>query len=113
TGSLTWVAMNDAASRYWLPTFLVALASVTRACWSPLWCILSRALPGKTRRGRMLSLALALAVLSASLCAYGLPSFKTVRGDIDNVCGRLTGDIRTAGCTHIVGNYWKVWPAMF
>jgi len=36
-----------------------------------------------------------------------------VRSDLDETLGKYTSEILQSGATHIVGNYWKVWPATF
>ena len=36
-----------------------------------------------------------------------------VRADIDETLGKYTAEILQSGATHIVGDYWKVWPATF
>jgi hypothetical protein len=36
-----------------------------------------------------------------------------VRRDIDCKCGALTDDLLAARCTHVAGNYWTVWKAVF
>jgi hypothetical protein len=32
---------------------------------------------------------------------------------VDGATGRWTGDILAADCTHVSGDYWHVWPAVF
>ena len=43
---------------------------------------------------------------------YGFPSLRRVRADLDRF-SVLTPDVLAAGCTHIAGDYWTVWPAIF
>src|SRR5262249_6518835 len=45
--------------------------------------------------------------------SYGWPSFAGVRRDIDLRCGGLTDDLLASGCTHLAGDYWTVWAAVF
>lgn len=61
------------------------------------------------------------AVLAAGMCLflvtplilYGRPSMARVRSDLDATIGQYTPDIIQSGATHIIGDYWKVWPAVF
>ena len=56
-------------------------------------------------------LTVAMAVLTAIV--HGPVSPRIVRAEIDAVAGRYTDDLLAAGCTHMTGDYWHVWPAMF
>ena len=49
----------------------------------------------------------------AASVGFGLPSLTGVRQDIDRQFGQRTPELLAANCTHIAGNYWDVWPAMF
>ena len=58
-----------------------------------------------------LMLTVVMAVLAAIV--HGPVSPGIVRTEIDEVAGRYTDDLLAAGCTHVTGDYWHVWPAMF
>ena len=60
----------------------------------------------------------------AAVYSYGFPSLAGVRNDvaeyhipaitgIDTFAGIRPEDVIDTHCTHIAGNYWKVWPAVF
>ena len=51
-------------------------------------------------------------VVAAVLCAYGTPSIAGVRNSLDAL-GEHTDDLIASGATHLAGDYWKVWPAIF
>jgi hypothetical protein len=66
------------------------------------------------RGGRRILTATGISLfLSAPACLYGRPSLVRVRADIDKTTGKYTSEILQSGATHIVGDYWKVWPATF
>jgi hypothetical protein len=67
----------------------------------------------KTRSRQWLAWCVGPSVLLAAVYSYGLPSLNTVRADLDANAGKYTQDILDSGATHIAGNYWKVWPAVF
>jgi hypothetical protein len=55
----------------------------------------------------------AVVLLLAALLSYHSPSLHKVRRDLDQTLGSHTADILATGCTHVAGDYWKVWPAVF
>jgi hypothetical protein len=55
----------------------------------------------------------AVGLFLAALSSYHSPSLHKVRRDLDQTLGSYTADILAAGCTHVAGDYWKVWPAVF
>jgi hypothetical protein len=62
---------------------------------------------------RRLHLALTAAMVLAVAVTHGWPSRGVVRAAIDRSCGRYTDDVLAAGCTHLAGDYWRVWTTMF
>jgi hypothetical protein len=63
------------------------------------------------RRGRQPIVVASLLLLGVAW-AYGWPSLRRVRADIDRL-SVLTPDLLASGCTHIAGDFWTVWPAVF
>jgi len=104
-GSLRWVEENAFHWRYLAPSaVLVHLAAAS---------LLAEALARLRRTARPAALA-ALALLpAAALAAAGPPSIARLRGDLDAVAGRLTGDLLAASCDVLAGDYWTVWPAVW
>jgi hypothetical protein len=56
----------------------------------------------------------------AAALSYGLPSLGGVYRDLDPYYGAATTppqlatrELLESGCTHVAGDYWKVWPAAF
>ena len=115
TTSLAWVELNQNSEvyRFWLPAFFTAVAGVACSFWPPMWRAMSHAGAARVLGRRAIRWSLPVMVVSAAVVAYGIPSLSRVRRDVDARCGRLTNDLRDAGCTHVVGSYWTVWPAMF
>ncbi len=83
---------------------------------------------GAARRGTYAGAAVLL--IAAAIYAYGFPSFAGVRADLairrlptpaangllptfEPGPGMSADDILAAGCTHVAGDYWQVWPAVF
>jgi hypothetical protein len=55
----------------------------------------------------------AMAALAAAISTYGFPSLAGVQRDLRaGKLGRYSEDVLAAGCTHLAGNYWKVWPTI-
>ena len=62
---------------------------------------------------RRIPVLLTLAMTALVAATHGWPSRSVVRAEIDATLGRYTDDLLASGCTHITGDYWHVWPAMF
>jgi hypothetical protein len=107
-GTRQWLKINLYAPRYLIPSVFLIQAAATMMVVVPL---ASRAAPFLRRRG-VVPAAVASLLLIGVATAYGRPSVRGVRKDLDRF-GRLTPDVLAAGCTHIAGDYWTVWPAVF
>jgi hypothetical protein len=117
-GTRQWVWENGYVDRYTKPAvFLLQMAAVVLAV-APLYA----ALGGGPRRA--VGLLTAPALVLAALAAYGPPSLRGVRAQLDHfdfhggpeapgdvaACSEL---IVRARCTHVAGEYWRVWPRVF
>jgi hypothetical protein len=100
-----------APSLFFLQTACLALAVV------PLQAVAD---VGRFRRWSLLASPLVL----AAVCSHGLPSLQSVRKDLDQehvptatgvvpLAGIVTDDLLDARCTHVAGDYWMVWPAVY
>ena len=49
----------------------------------------------------------------AAFWGFGAPSLSRARADIDRTLGARTADVVGAGCTHVAGDFWTVWPMVF
>ena len=100
---------NDYAYRYLIPSILLLQSASAAVAVSPLGAVLQR----QARGTRWLTPAGMLGLWAAAIVGFGLPSLTGVRQDIDRQLGQRTAELLAANCTHIAGNYWDVWPAMF
>ena len=53
------------------------------------------------------------ALLCVATGLYGLPSPARARAEVDHALGARTANILTSGATHVLGDYWAVWPSVF
>ena len=107
--STTHAKRNDYAYRYLIPSLLLLQSASAVVAVSPLAAVLQR----QARVVRWLTPAGMLGLWAAAIIGFGLPSLTGVRQDIDRQFGQRTAELLAANCTHIAGNYWDVWPAMF
>jgi hypothetical protein len=106
-GSLKWTAANQYAFRYAIPGVVLVISA---ACLNVIAV-------GTARLGErpkvVFSAVLTGAVVLASVTVYGWPSFANARRAVDGSLGRLSHDLIAARCTHVVGDYWAVWPRVY
>jgi hypothetical protein len=107
TGTRRWVALNGFPSRYYIPAVLLLQAACAVLAVGAIAATISSK---AVRRLNFLSMPL---LLVASASAYGFPSIAGVRADIDRLCGAMTADLVDGRCTHLAGEYWSTWPAVF
>ncbi len=104
-GTPTWVQINGYAGRYAYPAVLFALIGLSALAAAPLRALFEP-------RVRALAIGLAAALPLSALVSFGLPSPHAVRraveGDRDQ-----TEAIISSGATHVAGNYWNVWTAVY
>jgi hypothetical protein len=106
-GMSKWVVMNDHDDRYmYLPLMLVICAAVA-------FTISQVAAVLRERSFVPLTVPALIALWLVPLLLPGSPSVKGVRADLDALCGRYTDELIESGCTHFIGDYWTVWPAVF
>jgi hypothetical protein len=55
----------------------------------------------------------ATSLLLAAVFSFQWPSVNKVHQELDRTIGARTNDILAAHCTHVAGDYWKVWPSVF
>ncbi len=117
--SLDWVRLNGDHFRYTESYIILAfcaaghliLSSVTRgvakAC-GPLRATRFRA------HATELCVALSALTIVITTAVAGFPSRSRVFGLLDGMLSPSDARaIRDLGCTHLVGNYWRTWPAVF
>jgi hypothetical protein len=105
----THAKRNGYAYRYLIPSFLLLQSASAAVTVSPLGAVLQR----QAQVARWLTPAGMLGLWAAAIVGFGLPSLTGVRQDLERQLGQRTAELLAANCTHIAGNYWDVWPAMF
>jgi hypothetical protein len=108
-GTIEWVALNAFSVRYVLPSLVFATTGLA-ALGVELVAARPAASAGVTRY-----VVVPSALLAIAIWAYGPPSLRGARTDLWRV-GSYDGwteNLLAAGCTHVSGNYWRVWPAVF
>lgn len=103
--TLTWVRLNVYSPRYIFPALLVLSTAAAILVVAPF----ERGL----REIKWLPAAAALVLLMSALLAYGRPSAKIVRAEIDQKFGSMTNDILASRAEIVTGDYWRVWPVVF
>lgn len=104
-GTSGWVHLNGFRVRF-LAMTLLAVATAGPAL------LLGLLLEGRPERWGRVANALALAaLLPLALWRFGLPSPGTAHAAL--LSGPEAREIATDGCTHVIGDYWRVWPAVF
>lgn len=93
--------------RYFIPAVILLIAGgLTCACMM---------LEGSrlTQKPLPISLALAASTMAAIFFRYGIPSIQESEHALDRRWGVAARAIIRHECTHIMGNYWHVWPTVF
>jgi hypothetical protein len=106
-GTTRWAAQNGYSSRYLFPSVLLLNVAAAGAALGPPLARVSRARP------RVLAAVAAASVPAMTLAVYGWPSVGRARAAVDAATGGYTADVRRLRCTHLSGEYWDVWPAVF
>lgn len=105
-GLTEWAAVNRWSLRY-VTVELLALGMLAPAL---LLILLLEGRPARWQRtANVLMLVLLLGVAALR---YGAPSTGRARAALD-VHGKATDEILASGATHLLGGYWRVWPAVF
>ena len=98
---------NGYPFRYWLPANLYMHVALCGGLVTGFWPIL------RARAKKIVSLSCFVWPLAAAWLTYGQPSLSQVRADLDQHMGAHTPKLLESRCTHLLGRYWDVWPAVF
>lgn len=104
-GTSSWVHLNDLTIRF-LCCGLLAAATALPAMLAILL------LEGRERWHAAANAVALLALLPAVFLRFGPPSPAAARAAFDRHVGPAAPAIVAAGCTHVIGSYWRVWPAV-
>ncbi len=114
-GTSGWVHQNDFRVRF-LAVGLLAAATAGPALLLGLFLeerFLEGSLKGRqTRWAGAVNAVVLVSLLPLTFLRYGAPSPTAARAALDGL-GPAGEGIAGAGCTHVLGDYWKVWPAVF
>jgi hypothetical protein len=95
--------------RYFVPAFLILHTMV--------WMTAVECLRGRIEQASAVAPALfvvaCLAAVTGPVTRYGWPSRSSARTSLAAGLGQFGADALDAGATHIIGDYWTVWPAVF
>ncbi len=106
-GTNTHVAMNAFDGRYLLPSRNVYYVLCAFLFVSGL-CTLR---PGRLERPLIVIVGLLLLMLAP--LRFGLPSAEAARTALRTALPARAATLQALGCTHVVGDYWQVWPTVF
>jgi hypothetical protein len=105
-----WIYDGGCAGiRYCFPGIFALQAAMTIAAVTPVCLALSPHVRRWLYGGSIAT------ILVATVCTFGPPSLDGVRAQVDQIYqfGVDPSEVLTAHCTHIAGDYWKVWTTMF
>ena len=106
-GSTKWLRSNSYAFRYAIPSVLLFVVAIATLLLAPWW-------HGATNRVKTaVTIVLTATVIGLTFATYGVPSTSRAQSLFAESNGRLTADVIAAECTHLIGDYWSVWPAVF
>jgi hypothetical protein len=103
---LRWVKINDYHARYMEPALPPAVLALLGVLLVPI----ARALG--ERAFQVVCCIAAVAVIGAGAIAFGAPAPGRIRGDLEAL-SPIAPEVVSLQCTHVAGDYWNVWPAVF
>jgi hypothetical protein len=108
-GTRRWMVLNSCCPRYTHPSVFLLQGALAIFATGQLTSGI------RDRLNRHPYVVAAVGLLLAALINFHSPSVKKVHSDLALVfgLGGRTGDVLAAHCTHVAGDYWKVWPTVF
>jgi len=106
-GILDWVAHNGFNPRYATTSVIMLQCALAVFAGMQWYAVLG------DRKASIVAAGLLIAMAVAVILNFGPLSPRGVRAILDKRFGTYTNDVLTSGCTHICGNSWIVWPAVF
>ena len=103
-GTSSWVHLNDLTIRF----LCCGLLSAGMALPALLAVLV---LEGRPRWQRIANAVALAALVPAVWLRFGPPSPAAARAAFDRHVGPAAPAVVAAGCTHVLGSYWRVWPA--
>ncbi|MBN1960236.1 MAG: hypothetical protein JW841_04760 [Deltaproteobacteria bacterium] len=104
--SLRWLKSNMYASRYAIPSVILILVASAIQITDTflLWF--------NSNKNKIFTIIFTIGLLFCLAYRFGPPSMSTARTQFDNTFGKNSANIINVGCTHLIGNYYEVWPAV-
>ena len=93
--------------RYAVPSFVMIHIGVCYFLYRTLLANIS------DRWLKMFHIALVFSALGAVVNDWGYPSVSSVENHLKSAHPVGVNELIAARCTHVAGDYWKVWPAMY
>lgn len=106
-GILGWVEHNGFNPRYATTSVILLQCAVAVFAGAQWHAVLG------DRKATVATAALVIALAASVVLKFGPPSPGRVETILDKRFGMSTNDILASGCTHICGDFWMVWPAIF
>jgi hypothetical protein len=103
-GTSSWVHLNDLTIRF----LCCGLLSAGMALPALAAVVLLEGRPGWQRIANAVAFA---ALVPVVFLRFGPPSPAAARAAFDRHVGPAAPALVAAGCTHVLGSYWRVWPA--
>ncbi len=69
--------------------------------------------PAESVHVRRLPYGLVALLCVVTMARYGRVGEQVVRKALDDRAGKFTAETLDARCTHVIGDYWRVWPTVF
>jgi hypothetical protein len=104
-GTSSWVHLNETSVRF-ISCALLAAAMALPAMTTVLL------LEGRERWHRAANAAALLVLLPLVYLRFGPPSAAAARAAFDRHLGRASEALLATRSTHVIGSYWRVWPAV-
>lgn len=104
-GTSSWVRLNDLSIRFLWCALLAAGTALPAVAFILL-------LEGRERWHRGANIAACLILLPVVFLRFGPPSPAAARAAFARHVGPAAPAILAARCTHVIGSYWRVWPAV-
>jgi hypothetical protein len=106
-GMLGWVAEYHFSPRYATTSVIMLQCAVAVFAGMQWHAVLG------DRKAAIATAGLVIVLAVVVVLKFDPPSPRKVRAILDQLFGTYTNEVLTSGCTHICGNSWTVWPAIF
>ena len=106
-GMLDWAAHNGFNPRFATTSVIMLQCAVAVFAGMQWHAVLG------DRKAAIATAGLVIVLAVVVVLKFDPPSPRKARAILDQLFGTYTNEVLTSGCTHICGNSWTVWPAIF